>query len=406
MQHIVIEKPYSFISPHRGNWWPNFIQQFRLIDRWLRRRGIDQYECRNVDRLRQSLDRGHGILLTPNHCRPADPIVMGFAARHARTHVYAMASWHLFNQDRFTRWAIHKMGAFSVNREGIDRQAINTAIQILKTAERPLILFPEGGTTRTNDHLHHLMDGVAFIARTAAKKRARRNAQDKVVVHPVAIKYLFQDDLRKAIIPVLAEIEHRLTWQEADHLPLLERINRIDKSLLSLKEIEYLGKPQNGPLDARCHALIDRLLLPLEQQWLGGQKEIGVVSRVKSLRTVMVPEMTQGKISTQDRELRWRHLYDMYLAQQISCYPPDYLESLTTVDRILETVERFEEDLTDKTHVYGSTKVVVDIGEAIPVDPERDRSTKVDPLMVRIQADLQVMMQRLAIESPTFHEEG
>ena len=57
MQKIIIEKPYRFIPPHRGNWWPNFIQRFRLIDRYLQRnQGIESYEVRHADRLRASLD--------------------------------------------------------------------------------------------------------------------------------------------------------------------------------------------------------------------------------------------------------------------------------------------------------------------------------------------------------------
>ena len=149
------------------------IQRFRLIDRWLRKsHGVTSYECRGVEKLRESLAAGHGIMLTPNHCRPSDPIVMGFPAREAKTHVYAMASWHLYNQDRFTAFAIRKMGGFSVNREGVDRKSLNTAIDVLESAERPLIVFPEGVTTRLNDRLLDFLDGVAFIARTAARRRA------------------------------------------------------------------------------------------------------------------------------------------------------------------------------------------------------------------------------------------
>ena len=152
MQQIVIEKPSQIIRPYRGNWWSNFIQRFRLIDVYLRRcHGVIDFQCRGTENLRQSLEAGHGILLTPNHCRPCDPVVMGLLARQLGCHVYAMASWHLFNQDRFTAWAIRRMGAFSVYREGIDRQAINTAIHILQTAQRPLIIFPEGAVSRTND---------------------------------------------------------------------------------------------------------------------------------------------------------------------------------------------------------------------------------------------------------------
>ena len=84
-----------------------------------------------------------------------------------------MASWHLFHHSWLNSWAIRAMGGFSVNREGVDRQAINMAIELLAEAKRPLVIFPEGATSRTADHLQAMLDGVAFIARAAAKKRAQ-----------------------------------------------------------------------------------------------------------------------------------------------------------------------------------------------------------------------------------------
>ncbi len=42
---------------------------------------------------------------------------------------------------------LRAMGAFSVNREGVDRAAVNLAVEILSQAERPLVVFPEGATT-------------------------------------------------------------------------------------------------------------------------------------------------------------------------------------------------------------------------------------------------------------------
>ncbi|HIN95230.1 MAG TPA: 1-acyl-sn-glycerol-3-phosphate acyltransferase, partial [Planctomycetes bacterium] len=208
MQNIIIEKPYKFRPPCRGTIWSSLIQQCNLFTRFLRRKeGVVDHEVRHLDRLLKSLQAGHGILITPNHSRNADPLVMGWITKAAKCHVYAMASWHLFNQDWFTSWAIHKMGGFSVYREGIDRQAINMAADILNTAERPLVIFPEGAVTRTNDQLHALLDGVAFIARSAAKRRRRRSADLKVVVHPVALKYFLEGDLNVVADEVLTRIE-------------------------------------------------------------------------------------------------------------------------------------------------------------------------------------------------------
>ncbi len=402
MQRILIEKPYKFIPPHRGRWWPTIIRDLNLHGFWLRRsEGITGYELRRTEYLKESLRAGHGILLAPNHSRTSDPLAMGWLARETRCLVYAMASWHLFEQSRFMHWAIHKMGGFSVNREGIDRQAINVAIEILETAERPLVIFPEGVVSRTNDRLHALLDGVAFIARTAAKKRARRLPDGKVVVHPVAIKYLFRGDFDATADPVLTEIEQRLSWQAKRDVPTDQRIACIGLALLSLKELEYFGRTYADPLADRIQRLIDRLLAPLEEEWLGKVSLDAVTPRIKALRMKIMPDMVQGRVDATERARRWRQLADIYLAQQISNYPPDYLDQLT-VDRMLETIERFEEDLTDKARVHGNLHTVIEVGPAIEVSPKRQRGLSVDPLMQDLETMLQGMLDRLARESKVY----
>ena len=168
MHPVVIEKPYEFVPPYRGKLWSGLAQWY--LPRYLERTaGITQVQCEHVERLTQSIEQGHGVLLTPNHLRPQDPMVMGLLARDAKTHFFTMASWHLFMQSSLQRWAIRRMGAFSVYREGMDRTSVNTAVDMLASGERPLVVFPEGVLTRTNDRLGNFMEGVAFMARTAAE---------------------------------------------------------------------------------------------------------------------------------------------------------------------------------------------------------------------------------------------
>jgi hypothetical protein len=165
MQQIIFEKPYQFIPPIRNDWLPNLIQRFNLYGLYLKKKeGVVTHELRHPERLKASLDENCGILLAPNHSRTSDPLVIGFLAREVDCHVYSMASWHLFNQGWFNAWAIRAMGGFSIYREGMDRKAINTAIEAMVEAKRPLVIFPEGATSRTNDHLRPLLDGVAMVA--------------------------------------------------------------------------------------------------------------------------------------------------------------------------------------------------------------------------------------------------
>ncbi len=405
MQDVFIEKPYEFVPPCRGTFFANFIRDWKLFTPHLKKHeGVVGFECRNVDRLTDSIEQGHSILAAPNHSRTADPLVMGWLAGAAHCHFYAMGSWHLFNQSKLISWAINKMGAFSVNREGVDRASLTAAIDLLTEAERPLIVFPEGTTSRTNDRLMALLDGVAFIARSAAKKRAKHDG-GKVVMHPIAMKYRFHGDLEKAVVPVLTEIEEQFTWKPQTNQPILARISRIGNALLSLKEIEYMGEAKTGTFPERQERLINRLLQPLEKKLLGSTRDgDGVVSRIKGIRMKIFPEITKNRVAGEQLEQYWDHIADTYLAQQVSLYPQNYLQEHATVDRVLETVERFEEDLTDKARVHGELSVIIDVCPAIEVPAKRDKSQKTDPIMSELQRSLQSQLDQLAKESPKYPE--
>ncbi|MFO1062963.1 MAG: 1-acyl-sn-glycerol-3-phosphate acyltransferase [Pirellulales bacterium] len=402
MQQIIVEKPYQFVPPIHGNFWPSFIQRFKLTDRHLAKcDGVVSYELRDLDRLKESLRCGAGVILAPNHARNADPLAMGWLAREAGTHVYAMASWHLFNQSRFQAFAIRAMGGFSVFREGMDRQSLDLSIQLLSEAKRPLILFPEGAVFRTNDILQPLLDGVSFLARTAAKRREKRDG-GKVVIHPVAIKYLFRGDLHKTLAPVLDELEERLTWIPNRRGDLLERIRRLALAMLSIKEVEAFGSTQTGAVVERQQALVNQLLKSLELKWLGSVQSGRLIPRLKALRSKIVPQLTSESLSNQERNLLRNELADIYLAQQISSYPPGYLDRPTTVTRILETVERLEEDITGSTRVHGNLHAVIQVGDAIEVPTGRTPRDEEDPIMTELHHRLQSMLDLLAVEAGVF----
>ena len=399
MQRVVIDEPYEFAPPLATNVWPSLMQLY--LPRYLRKNfAVHSVECREVERLGASLEAGHGILLAPNHCRLSDPLVLGRLARQLNTHLFCMASWHLFKQGWFSTFMIRRLGAFSVYREGMDRAAINAAVDILQNARRPLVVFPEGAISRHNDQLMALMDGVAFIARTAAKKRAKAVPGGKVVVHPVAIRYFFRGDLEASLTPVLTEIENHFSWKPQSDKSLLERIGRVGETLLALKEIEAFGHARQGDLYERVEGLIDQLLCPLEEAWGIQDRATNTVGRVKNLRSAILPDMINTEMSEQERERRWRQLTDCYYAQQMSHYPRSYITRENNVpERVLETVERFEEDLTDDVRAHGPLHAVILVGEAIEVSAERDRTATVDPVMQAIEYQLTAMLTELAGES-------
>jgi len=389
MQRIIIDKPYVPVPPHRGRFWPAILSLY--VPRLLRKKyGVTRVDCVHADRVKQSLAAGHGILLAPNHCRDEDPFVLNSLSRGVGTPFYIMASWHAFMQSRRQRFLLNRAGAFSIYREGIDRTAVNTAVDILESAERPLVIFPEGFINRTNDIVQDLLDGTALIARTAAKRRAKSDPNKKVVIHPIAMRYKFIGDINGPADKLLDEIETRLTWAR-QALPLYDRIHKAGSALLALKELEYLGQADNGPVGPRLDKLANAIIGPLEDQWLKERHEDSVPSRVKRLRSAILPDMTKGELEEAELQRRWKNLADLYLAQQLFHYPPDYLQNNPSPERILETIERLEEDLTDRIRVHGEIHATITVGEAIEVSPDRPRGGA-DPLLINVHDQLVSML--------------
>jgi hypothetical protein len=73
----------------------------------------------------------------------------------------------------------------------------------------------------------------------------------------------------------------------------------------------------------------------------------------------------------------------------------------TTAERILETVERYEEDLTDRTQIHGPLKAIVQIGESMPVDPSSHRRGD-DEFTAQLEEQLKSMLAQTFAESHPF----
>ncbi len=402
MQDIIIEKPYRFQTPYQSTLAPYLFQRFRLVDRFLRHyEGICSHEVRGIEHLKESLRRQAGIVLAPNHCRYSDPLAMAWVLRPAGVYPYAMASWHLFHHSFAQSQLIRLCGGFSVNREAVDRQALDMAVSGLVEGQRPLILFPEGTVFRSNDRLQPFLDGVAFIARTAARRRAKQG-KSSTVIHPVAIKYLFQGDVIQTITPVVEEMEHRFAW----YLPtcrartMVERVSRLTDAYLVTKEIEHCGSVAQGNSQERRLQLIEQLLRPLEKQWLkNSPKETTLVPRIKALRLLMMPLLLSDQTPPREKQQIRLDLSRIYTAQQIGSYPEGYLDSPVTNTRLLETVEQLEEDIWGKARVHKPLHAILQVGPAIEVTDQRPAKESVDPLMEQLETRIREMLVELSSQA-------
>jgi 1-acyl-sn-glycerol-3-phosphate acyltransferase len=390
-------EPYRFVPPYRGTLWCR-------VARWLvpshLRKQVPRWEFQGLDYLRESLEQRAGILLTPNHCRIADPLVLAMMGLSLGRFFYYVVSHHVFKGRRLMAWWLNRIGGFGILREGADRESLRASARILAGAERPLVLFPEGTWFRQNDRLGPLQEGVALIARQALRQGDR-----PIRIHPVAIKYWALGDPRPELRRRLDGLEARLGWRPQRHLGLLDRFDKLGNAFLAVKEIEYLGEAGEGPLDPRIRRLGSALVGELERQHLGKQTSGGVLERVRRVRFRLVRQLAEAAGDRERIAAINEDLDRLLFCENLNSHSQEYLHGRPSHERMIETVQRLEETIAD-----GDEVPVVPHGAAVAVGPALDAREWVhekgagklqpDPLVRHLAAEIQGLLDGLLAQGP------
>jgi hypothetical protein len=293
-----------------------------------------------------AIREGDGVMLTPNHSHDSDPHVMMEVAKRLDKQFYFMAAWQIFKGHRgIDGFVLQRMGAFSVDREGCDRRAMRQAVELMTTG-RYLVVFPEGEIYHTNERLTPLREGVAFMAGTAQKDLEKEAKGRKVWIVPTAIRYTYLEDVTPQLEAAMNELEERMKHKPGKGSPLAQRILRFGDAMLTIKEKEQLGKPGDGALAARLTAIVTAILERHEIQWLNKtQSDSSVSLRVKTLRQQLLEIWLDEKLEIEQRNKAREGLDDVQLVMQLYSYPGDYVLENPSVERMAETIEKFEEDV-------------------------------------------------------------
>jgi hypothetical protein len=316
--------------------------------------------------------RGEGVLITPNHASHADCFCVYEAADQFGCPVYIMIAWQNFMRDGWLKGLVMRQhGGFSVDREGTDRQAFREAVDVLESRNNPLVIFPEGDVYHINDRITPFREGAAAIAVLAARKRTR-----PVVCVPCAIRYQYIEDPTPDLLELMDQLERAIFWQPRPDLTLPQRIYHFAEGVLALKEIEYLGETRAGPLTQRKADLADFILSRIEARYGLNPAELTVPERVKALRQQAIAQMEKLPDPDPQRRPFEEDLADLFFVVQSFSYPGDYVQEEPSVERIAETLDKFEEDVLGlKTaRIRAARRATVTFGEAIPV--ETSGSTK------------------------------
>jgi 1-acyl-sn-glycerol-3-phosphate acyltransferase len=389
-----------------GSWTPKlspwFVRATRPLRRFLQRfqYRIEAIEVRGIEHLRRVVDDGQGAIIAPNHVAYSDPFLLQHAADELGRPFYFMSAWQVFGTaPRVKRWVLQRYGCFSVYREGNDLGAFRQAVDVVADRPHPLVIFPEGEMYHLNDRVLPFHEGPAAIARTAAKRVGRN-----VSLVPCALKYVYHGDPSRELLELLDRMELHLRWQPRPDLSMPDRVYRLAEGALALKELEYVGRTSAGPLPERIHALADTILGNLEKRHQVDAGKMILPERVKSLRRRLLGKRENGELT--EAHLA-RDLDAVFTAVQLISYPGDYVREQPSVERLADTLDKFEEDILGVPYasIRGVRRGVVVFGEPIRIEAGDHARTATREVTDLLEQRVQALLDSLSLATFTAQQE-
>lgn len=386
-------------------WWSSSMNQtlVRLMGPVRHRRlrktmRIVEVDVRGIENLTRLLGEGAGVLIAPNHPGDGDVDALCEVADRVRRPFHFMAAWQVFLENgAAARWIMRRHGTFSVDREGSDLRAFRHAVDILEKHVCPLVVFPEGECYYVNDRIMPFLEGPAAMAATAARKAERR-----IAVLPCAIKFAYATDPTPGLTEAMSRLEATFFWRaRRAQPPLAERIYRFAEAPLALKELEYLGHTKSGAIPVRIRELMEEILARVEKRHvLGAAGDLKLHGRIKRARQKAI----EAKETAPNDETRLSFeddLDDLFLVAQLYSYPGDYVAERPSIERIADTIKKFEEDLLgrDRPRPHGDRRAIISIGLPIIVARKRRKGLATE-LTSQMEEAVQGLLEEMCSTQP------
>jgi hypothetical protein len=389
-------------------------RRWRQLHRGQKLEGVD---ATGLEHVQQAVKEGQGVLITPNHSAHYDSAALYAAADKISQPLYFLTAWQVFAMSsRFECWAMQRLGCFSIDRESTDRQAFKQAVKVLQEEPHPLVIFPEGDIYHVSDRVTPFREGAAAIALSASKRSER-----PIVAIPCGIKFRYVEDPTQNLLELMGRLEDRLLLRPGRDAKLPDRIYRLAEAVLSLKELDYLGASRTGTVKERAASLGNAILSQLEERHKLPGKGGTTPERVKNLRQCIIRKLEGGvehgekaeqsekpedsqpsvQLTEADQRAMQQEMDDLFFVMQLYSYPGDYLHGEPTIERLAETLDKFEEDIlgVPLPSVRGRRRVEVHFGEPIAVGGGEERRGGTGQLTALLQDRVQAILNRLNASS-------
>jgi 1-acyl-sn-glycerol-3-phosphate acyltransferase len=383
------DSPYVFVPPKPSRLILGFVRWYNRFFYMPRIKMMRRVIVTNPDILQPVRAANcNRILFLPNHSTHCDPEIMMESQRQLGIVSTFMAAYDVFQRSRRDAWMIQHCGVFSIDRDGSDRQALKTAIDILATGKYALTVFPEGNVNFTNDRVQSFLEGAAFIALKAAREC---EGQGEIYAVPVAIKVTHTTDARKMLYDRLSQmaIQADTTCDRAADLQV--ELRRIGIVILRQALTAHRYAVPAGDVDdlgVFLQTVVGTIVEDLEQDMERQPRTRDTLDdRVRAIRRV-VHEMLIDEEQVDKHTVAQGWSDRVMLAFRALSYSGDYVAESPTVDRVGETIEKLLEDQVSlMPPAYAERHAYVRLCEPVPL------STYLEAFKTRTRGALQELTE-------------
>lgn len=406
-------KPFTFRPPKSNRF---VIALVKLMIRGSIRRKLKVTEIDisqdDLDKLRRL--KGKRCLVTPSHSGGFEPHIILYLSKLLGDDYNYLAAMEVFEQSPINSWVMQRIGAYSIIRGTTDRPSFQMTKQLLVAGKRWLVIFPEGHTVWQNGMVIPFQQGVIQLAMKAYQEAAKKEEAPNLFCIPVAVKYVFLQDMHDEIDASLSRLEAKLLVSEKlAPLPRYQRLRRVAEALLVANEKRHgVTADEESSMNNRIQNLKECVVAGLEQQ-LGVTPPAGrvLLDRVRTLfNTVdrIVHEEPDAsdyeRRLTTERQQEVRNLYDdLWRVMQFVAVYDGYVSESMTVERFMDVLCLLEMEVFNERRIWGPRKALVKVAEPIDLKDhfsayKTDRRGVVQDITLGLESSVKTMLEALGAD--------
>ena len=363
---------------------------------------IKQLEISGGENLQELLASGARVLLVANHPTHSDPQVMTEVLRRLGLRSCFMAAYDVFLRKKACAWVMQRHGAFSVDREGSDKQSMKEAIRILKEGEYAMTIFPEGNVYLNNDRVTPFMEGAAFVSMRAQKELG---SDVPIYAVPISFKMTYLHDVRDAVKQQMDKVA-RIAGMKPDSCEsILEELQEIGRALLveRMRECEHLS--EDGELggkdwSSQFEGCSEKVIGGLEEKMeLAPKIDSSLTERIRRIRAAIHHIRIRDDGENKEEAEKFAHASEWadeaILAFRTLTYATPYVADHPSLDRFAETSQKMGEDYTGKSaKPLGDRAALVHVGEPLHLGEMLDQhDAKLRPAVAELTTQLETAVQ-------------